>query len=53
MAKGQHKSSDNKIQGNITPPDNRYPLPASPGYNSAAKAQENGLKSNLMTIMGI
>ena len=48
MAKGQHKNTINKSQGNMAPSE-----PASPGYLNTAEAQEDDPKSNLVKTVEV
>jgi hypothetical protein len=50
MAKGQHKNTTRKSQGNMAPPGPSYPTTASPGYLNTAKAQKDDCEPNLIKM---
>ena len=49
MAKDEHKSTFNKSQGNIIPPEPHYFSTASP--SNTATAEENNLESIIMNMI--
>jgi hypothetical protein len=52
MAKGRHKNTINKSQGNIAPPaSSHFTYNSKPWISYTAEAQENNRKSNLTKMV--
>jgi hypothetical protein len=51
MPKGQYWNTMNKTQGNMAPPEPRYPATTSPGFPNEPEAQDKDLKFNLIKMI--
>ena len=51
MPKGQYWNTMNKTQGNMAPPEPRYPATTSPGFPNEPEAQDKDLKITFLNMI--